>query len=59
MALGWGKNPSFLQFRLGTKATLCAAVLIAISTAMMVGAAYWSLSTEFEARGRSERDRSA
>lgn len=54
MALGWGKNPSFLQFRLGTKATLCAAVLIAISTAMMVGAAYWSLSTEFEARGRSD-----
>ncbi len=54
MALGWGKIPGFLRFRLGTKATLCAAILIATSSAMMVGAAYWSLSTEFEARGRSD-----
>lgn len=54
MALGLGKISGFLRFRLGTKATLCAAILIAISTAMMVGAAYWSLSTEFEARGRSD-----
>ncbi len=54
MALGLGKISGFLRFRLGTKATLCAAILIATSTAMMVGAAYWSLSTEFEARGRSD-----
>lgn len=44
----------FLKFKLGTKATLCAAVLIAATTSMVVGAAYWSLSTEFEARGKAD-----
>lgn len=43
-----------LKFKLGTKATLCAAVLIAATTSMVVGAAYWSLSTEFEARGKAD-----
>jgi len=55
MALGLGKNSfGFLRFKLGTKATICAAVLIAATTSMVVGAAYWSLSTEFEARGKSD-----
>ncbi len=55
MALGLGKNSfSFLKFKLGTKATICAAVLIAATTSMVVGAAYWSLSSEFEARGKSD-----
>ncbi|CAN5213765.1 Cache 3/Cache 2 fusion domain-containing protein [soil metagenome] len=55
MALRLGKNSfGFLKFKLGTKATICAAVLIAATTSMVVGAAYWSLSTEFEARGKSD-----
>ena len=55
MALGLGKNSlGFLKFKLGTKATICAAVLIAATTSMVVGAAYWSLSTEFETRAKSD-----
>lgn len=55
MALGLGKNSfGFLKFKLGTKATICAAILIAATTSVVVGAAYWSLSTEFEARSRSD-----
>lgn len=55
MALGLGKNSlGFLQFKLGTKATICAALLIAATTSMVVGAAYWSLSTEFETRAKSD-----
>ncbi|NGX97822.1 MAG: methyl-accepting chemotaxis protein [Candidatus Afipia apatlaquensis] len=55
MASGLGrKSLGFLKFKLGTKATICAAVLIAATTSMVVGAAYWSLSSEFEARGKSD-----
>ncbi len=55
MASGLGKKSlGFLKFKLGTKATICAAVLIAATTSMVVGAAYWSLSSEFEARGKSD-----
>ncbi|EKS38886.1 methyl-accepting chemotaxis protein [Afipia clevelandensis] len=55
MAFGSGKkSPDFLKFKLGAKATICAALLIAITTSMVVGAAYWSLSKEFEARGKSD-----
>lgn len=55
MAFGLSKSSfAFLGFKLGTKAIICAAVLIAANTAMLVGAAYWSLSTEFEARGKSD-----
>lgn len=55
MAFGFGKkSPDFLKFKLGAKATICAALLIAITTSMVVGAAYWSLSREFEARGKSD-----
>lgn len=48
------KSSGFLKFKLGTKATICAAALIAVTTSMVVGAAYWSLSREFEARGKSD-----
>lgn len=55
MAFGSGKkSPDFLKLKLGAKATICAALLIAITTSMVVGAAYWSLSNEFEARGKSD-----
>ena len=45
--------PSF-KFRLGTKAVICAVVLIAVNTALVVGAGYWSLTNEFG--GRAFRD---
>jgi methyl-accepting chemotaxis protein len=35
------------QFKLGTKAILCAALLIAVNTALVVGAGYWSLTSAF------------
>jgi methyl-accepting chemotaxis protein len=39
-----------LRLRLGTKAVISAIVLIAVNTALVVGAAYWSLSQEFNDR---------
>ncbi len=55
MAFGWNKNSlAFFRFKLGPKAVICAAFLIAINTAMVVGAAYWSLSNEFDARAKSD-----
>lgn len=38
------------QFKLGTKAVLCAVLLIAVNTALVVGAGYWSLSSAFNDR---------
>ncbi len=38
------------QFKLGTKAVLCAVLLIAMNTALVVGAGYWSLTSEFNDR---------
>ncbi|EHR04002.1 methyl-accepting chemotaxis protein [Bradyrhizobium sp. WSM471] len=38
------------QFKLGTKALLCAVLLIAMNTALVVGAGYWSLSSVFNDR---------
>src|SRR5438445_1196015 len=43
-----------LKLRLGTKAVICAGFLIAVNTALVVGAAYWSLTSEFG--GRALRD---
>lgn len=55
MPFGLGKNSfAFLKLKLGPKATMCAAVLIAATTSMVIGAAYWSLSREFQARGKSD-----
>lgn len=45
--------PSF-KFKLGTKAVTCAILLIALNTALVVGAAYWSLTSEFA--DRAQRD---
>lgn len=38
------------QFKLGTKAVLCAILLIAMNTALVVGAGYWSLTSAFNDR---------
>lgn len=38
------------QFKLGTKAVLCAVLLIAMNTALVVGAGYWSLTSAFNER---------
>ncbi|HEY0219653.1 MAG TPA: methyl-accepting chemotaxis protein [Afipia sp.] len=50
------KSSSFplLRMKLRTKTTVCAAILIVINTAMVVGAAYWSLTSSFDARARSD-----
>jgi methyl-accepting chemotaxis protein len=45
--------PSF-KFRLGTKAVICAVLLIAVNTALVVGAGYWSLTNEFGGRAFRE-----
>ena len=57
MAFGLGKDSlGFLRLKLGTKAIICAAVLIAVNTSLVVGAAYWSLSNEFDARAKSDME---
>src|SRR3954466_7013587 len=38
------------QFKLRTKAVLCAGLLIAVNTALVVGAGYWSLTSAFNDR---------
>ena len=42
-----GKFLPALKLRLGTKAVICAIFLIAVNTALVVGAAHWSLTSEF------------
>src|ERR1700724_2330412 len=44
----------FLRLNLGPKAVISAALLIAVNTALVVGAGYWSLTRDFETR--AERD---
>jgi len=39
-----------LKLKLGTKAVVCAVLLIALNTGLVIGAAYWSLSSEFTQR---------
>jgi methyl-accepting chemotaxis protein len=48
------KFPLSLKLKLGNKALICAVLVIAMNTALVVGAAYWSLSNEF--RDRALRD---
>ncbi|MBR1284568.1 Cache 3/Cache 2 fusion domain-containing protein [Bradyrhizobium sp. AUGA SZCCT0177] len=43
----FGKFLPSLKLRLGTKAVISAVLLIAVNTALVVGAAYWSLNSEF------------
>jgi methyl-accepting chemotaxis protein len=43
-----------LKLKLGPKAVLCAATLIAANTVLVVGAGYWALTNEFAARARAD-----
>ena len=43
-----------LKLKLGTKAVICAVLLIAMNTRLVVGAAYWSLTSEFAERARRD-----
>jgi methyl-accepting chemotaxis protein len=57
MALGAkGHRFAFLRLNLGPKAVLSAALLIAMNTALVVGAGYWSLTREFDARAQRDID---
>jgi methyl-accepting chemotaxis protein len=44
------------SLKLGTKALICAALVIAVNTALVVGAAYWSLTADFGERARRDID---
>src|ERR1700739_1567282 len=50
------KGSSFALFRLnlGPKAVVSTALLLAVNTALVVGAGYWSLTRDFDTR--TERD---
>jgi len=55
MALGFkASRLAFLRLNLGPKAVVSAALLITVNTALVVGAGYWSLTRDFDAR--VERD---
>src|SRR5947209_8882600 len=43
-----------LKLKLGTKAVICAILLIAMNTGLVVGAAYWSLTSEFGERAQRD-----
>jgi len=45
------------KLKLGTKALVGAAVVIALNTALVVGAAYWSLTSDFSARAKQDIER--
>src|SRR6202171_5644346 len=46
----------FLRFNLGPKAVMSAALLIAVNTALVVGAGYWSLTRDFDSRALHDID---
>jgi methyl-accepting chemotaxis protein len=55
MALAFkGSSFAFFRLNLGPKAVVSAALLIAVNTALVVGAGYWSLTRDFDTR--TERD---
>jgi methyl-accepting chemotaxis protein len=57
MAFGFeGTSFAFLGLNLGPKAILSAALLIAVNTALVVGAGYWSLTRDFDSRARRDID---
>src|SRR5258707_7635929 len=57
MALGFkGSKFAFLRLNLGPKAVVSAALLIAVNTALVVGAGYWSLTRDFDARAMHDID---
>src|SRR5215813_6430206 len=49
-----GKFRPTLKLKLGTKALICAALVIAVNTALVIGAGYWSLTSEFADRARRD-----
>src|SRR5580692_7742010 len=51
-----GSSFAFLRLNLGPKAVLSAALLIAVNTALVVGAGYLSLTRDFEARAKGDID---
>src|SRR5258707_5156199 len=57
MAFGF-KAGSFaaLRLNLGPKAVMSAALLIAVNTALVAGAGYWSLTRDFDARAEHDID---
>jgi methyl-accepting chemotaxis protein len=56
MAFGLEGRFAFLRLNLGPKTVLSAAMLIAVNTALVVGAGYWSLSRDFDARAARDID---
>jgi methyl-accepting chemotaxis protein len=54
---GWRRFAS-PRLKLGPKAVLSAAFLIALNTALLVGAGYWSLTRDFNLRSERDIDRS-
>lgn len=49
-----GKSLPLLKQKLGTKTIICAVVVIVLNTAAVVGAGYWSLRDDFDARAISD-----
>src|SRR4030088_146756 len=57
MAFGFKGSPfALLRLNLGPKAVMSAAVLIAVNTALVVGAGYWSLTRDFDSRAARDID---
>jgi methyl-accepting chemotaxis protein len=57
MAFGFkGSSFAFLRLNLGPKTVLSAALLIAVNTALVVGAGYWSLTRDFDTRAKRDID---
>jgi methyl-accepting chemotaxis protein len=57
MAFGFrGKSFALLRLNLGPKAVISAALLIAVNTALVAGAGYWSLSRDFDTRALRDID---
>ncbi len=43
-----------VKLKLGTKALVGAALVIALNTALVIGAAYWSLTSDFDERAKKD-----
>jgi methyl-accepting chemotaxis protein len=57
MAFGFkGSGLAFLRLNLGPKAIISAALLIAVNTALLVAAGYWSLTRDFDIRAEHDID---
>jgi len=57
MTYGWmGRRFPFSRLNLGPKAVISAALLIAINTALLAGAGYWSLTRDFDVRAQRDID---